>query len=49
MFIGVMKQLLNIKIDKASGPDFIPARSLLEAASELTVVLTLVFQLSYDF
>lgn len=46
---GVMKQLLNIKIDKASGPDFIPARSLLEAASELTVVLAPVFQLSYDF
>lgn len=46
---GVMKQLLNIKIDKASGPDFIPARSLLKAASELAVVLTPVFQQSYDF
>lgn len=36
---GVMKQLLNIKIDKASGPDFIPARSLLEAASAILGLL----------
>jgi len=46
---GVMKQLLNIKVDKASGPDLIPARILLEAASELAVVLTPVFEQSEDF
>ena len=43
---GVMKQLLNIKIDKASDPDLILARMLLETASELGVVLTPVFQQS---
>ena len=42
---GVKKQLLKIKIYKASGPDLIPARILRGAASELTTVL---FQQSYD-
>ena len=45
---GVKKQLLKIKIDKASGPDLIPARILREAASELAVVLFSLFQQSYD-
>ena len=42
---GVKKQLLKIKIYKASGPDLIPARILRDAASGLTTVL---FQQSYD-
>ena len=41
-----MKQFLNLKIDKATGLDLIPARRLLEAASELAEVLTPVFQQS---
>ena len=45
---GVKKQLLKIKIDKAGGPDLIPARILREAASELAVVLSSLFQQSYD-
>ena len=40
----VKKQLLKIKIDKASGP----ARILRDAASELAVVLSTLFQQSYD-
>ena len=45
---GVNKQLLNIKINKASGPDLIPARILREAASELAVAFASLFQQSYD-
>ena len=45
---GVKKQLLKIKIDKASGPDLIPGRILRDAASELAVVLSSLFQQSYD-
>ena len=45
---GLKKQLLKIKIDKASGPDLIPARILRDAASELAVVLSSLFQQSYD-
>ena len=45
---GIKKQLLKIKIDKASGPDLIPARILRDAASELAVVLSSLFQQSYD-
>ena len=45
---GVKKQLLKIKIDKADGPDLIPARILCDAASELAVVLSSLFQQSYD-
>ena len=45
---GVKKQLLKIKIDKATGPDLIPARILRDAASELAVVLSFLFQQSYD-
>ena len=44
----VKKQLLKIKIDKASGPDLIPARILRDVASELAVVLSTLFQQSYD-
>ena len=43
---GVKKQLLKIKIDKASGPDLIPARILRDAASELAVVFSSLFQQS---
>ena len=45
---GIKKQVLKIKIDKASGPDLIPARILRDAASELAVVLSSLFQQSYD-
>ena len=45
---GVKKQLLKIKIDNASGPDLIPVRILRDAASELAVVLSSLFQQSYD-
>ena len=45
---GVKKQLRKIKIDKAGGPDWIPARILRDAASELAVVLSSLFQQSYD-
>ena len=45
---GVKNQLLKIKIDKASGPDLIPARILRDAASELAVVFSSLFQQSYD-
>ena len=38
---GVKKQLQNIKINKASGPDLIPARILREASSEVAVFGTL--------
>ena len=45
---GLKKHLLIIKIDKASGPDLIPPRILRDAASELAVVLSFLFQQSYD-
>ena len=45
---GVKKQLLKIKIGKAGGPDWIPARILRDATSELAVVLSSLFQQSYD-
>ena len=44
---GVKNQLLKIKIDKACGPDLIPARILCDAASELAVVFSSLFQQSY--
>ena len=45
---GLKKQLLKIKIDEASGPDLIPARILRDTASELAVVISSLFQQSYD-
>ena len=45
---GVKNQLLKITIDKACGPDLIPARILCDAASELAVVFSSLFQQSYD-
>ena len=45
---GVKKRLLKIEIDKASGPDLIPARILRDAASGLAVVLSSLYQQSYD-
>ena len=44
---GVKKQLLEIKIDKSSGPDLIRA-IILSPISELAVVLSSLFQQSYD-
>ena len=43
---GVKKRLLKIEIDKASGPDLIPARILRDAASGLAVVLSSLYQQS---
>ena len=45
---GVRKLLLNLKVDKATGPDTIPAFILKSAADELSPVLTKLFQLSLD-
>ena len=46
---GIKKPLLKIKINRASGPDLIPARILHDTASELAVVLSwALFQQSYD-
>ena len=44
-----MAQLLcNIKVNKASGPDNLPARFLQETAYEIAPVLTTIFQASLD-
>ena len=45
---GVKNQLLKIEIDKASGPDLIPARILHDATSELAIVFSSLFQQSYS-
>ena len=45
---GVKKQQENIAVTKACGPDFISARVLNEAASELAYILTEIFQQSLD-
>ena len=45
---GVRKLLRNLKIDKATGPDSIPAFILKTAADELTPFLTRLFQLSLN-
>lgn len=45
---GVRKLLCSLKIDKATGPDTIPAFILKSAADELAPVLTKLFQLSLD-
>ena len=44
----IKQQLLKIKIDKASGPDLIPVWILCDTASELAIVLSSLFQQSYN-
>ena len=43
---GILKLLLELKVNKASGPDLIPARILKLAASSLSHCLTIIFQAS---
>ena len=45
---GVIKQLQNIKSNKASGPDNIPAKFLHDYATELAPNLHYIFQQSYN-
>ncbi len=45
---GVLKQLKQINITKATGPDLIPARILKEMADEIAPLLTCIFQQSLD-
>ena len=45
---GVLKLLLNIKENKATGPDGIPGKILKTCANELTGVFRLLFQASLD-
>ena len=43
---GILKLLLELKVNKASGPDLIPAPILKLAASPLSHCLTIIFQAS---
>ena len=45
---GVKKLLLDLKVDKATGPDSIPAFILKTASDELAPILTRIFQLSLE-
>ena len=45
---GVNKQLKDLNVNKASGPDEIPARMLRDYADEITPALTHLFQQSYN-
>jgi hypothetical protein len=45
---GILKLLRDLKPNKATGPDSIPARLLKTGAEELSPVLTKLFQLSLD-
>ena len=45
---GVKKLLLNLNVNKATGPDMIPAFILKTAADEITPLLTKMFQKSLD-
>ena len=45
---GVRKLLKNLKMHKATGPDQLPARFLIETADETSPMLATIFQLSYD-
>ena len=45
---GVVKQLKNIKQNKATGPDELPARVLKETAAEIAPIITHIFQQSYN-
>ena len=44
---GVEKQLKQLKVNKASGPDKVPARMLHDYAEELAAMLTHIFQQTY--
>ena len=44
--VGILKLLLELKVNKASGPDLIPARILKLAAFPLSHCLTIIFQAS---
>jgi len=45
---GVVQLLSNIQVNKASGPDNLPARFLKEVAYEIAPTLTKIFQASLD-
>jgi len=45
---GVTQLLSNIQVNKASGPDNLPARFLKEVAYEIVPTLTIIFQASLD-
>ena len=45
---GVEKLLEDIKPGKAAGPDELPARVLKESAKEISAILTMIFQRSYE-
>ena len=45
---GVVKLLLKLNPNKASGPDLLPARVLKEMATEIGLFLTIIFQNSFD-
>ena len=45
---GVVKLLLKLNPNKASGPDLLPARVLKEMATEIGPFLTIIFQKSFD-
>ena len=45
---GVIKLLLKLNPNKATGPDPLPARILKDMANEVTPILTAIFQRSFD-
>ena len=45
---GVLKLLQNLKTNKATGPDAVPARILKDLAVEISPILALIFQQSLD-
>ena len=45
---GVKKMLLDLKTNKAPGPDDIPPRILKDAAEHIAPILTKIFQISLD-
>ena len=45
---GVFKLLLKLKPNRATGPDLLPARILKDMAKEIALILTTIFQRSFD-
>ncbi|XP_072182159.1 uncharacterized protein [Diadema setosum] len=45
---GVLKQLKELNVQKATGPDLIPARILKDMASEVVPILASIYQQSFD-
>jgi hypothetical protein len=45
---GIAKLLLNLNPNKAAGPDEIKPRVLKELATEIALILTIIFQISLD-